>query len=118
MIGPFQSFLISHHIDWTICRIWIYYRLQSLHQVGVIHGDFVDRNVVRRNSVHRPVIIDFSHAIQGHRCPGARCPELQEARTSLSLENRVFDFVLVPYFFHGLIIILVMIVIWLHLYVL
>jgi predicted Ser/Thr protein kinase len=53
--------------------------LEQLHSLGIEHGDFAPRNVVMSER-GRPVIIDFSHAVLDHTCPGRdSCEELLHA---------------------------------------
>ncbi|KIM19438.1 hypothetical protein M408DRAFT_31222 [Serendipita vermifera MAFF 305830] len=76
-------------------RRQLYELIRSLHRSGVLHGDFVPRNVLSRP---RPwwkiwadeeelTIIDFSHTSTGHKCSGESCEELQEVKSSLGLST-------------------------------
>jgi len=57
--------------------------LVNVHRTGVLHGDFVPRNVVSKGE--DPVIIDFSHAQLNHNCPGRLlCEELVRAEKLLT----------------------------------
>ncbi|KAF8212126.1 hypothetical protein K438DRAFT_1806008, partial [Mycena galopus ATCC 62051] len=58
-------------------------RLGAIHQQGLLHGDFAERNVLLHEGDVR--IIDFDGALSGHDCqckmnfrPGEKLPELEE----------------------------------------
>jgi len=66
--------------------------LQKIHALGVEHGDFAERNMVKQRRhgsyrLHSPcyVLIDFPHARKNHKCKGTHCPELKNATTQLGL---------------------------------
>jgi hypothetical protein len=68
------------------------FTLTRVHDLGVEHGDFAERNVmqgrqygVTRLLVPRHVLIDFSHACTSHRCRGTECRELLDASEQLRL---------------------------------
>jgi len=68
---------LLHHRASLLCD------LDALHEAGLEHRVFAERNVIRKQG-HKPVIIDFSYSPWGHECEGEElCPELLEAREML-----------------------------------
>jgi tRNA A-37 threonylcarbamoyl transferase component Bud32 len=70
------------------------FTLIRVHDLGIEHGDFAERNVmqgrqysVTRLLVPRHVLIDFSHARTSHRCTGTDCRELLDASEQLGLTS-------------------------------
>lgn len=60
--------------------------LVLLHEAGIYHDDFCPRNAAKG------FIMDFSHAFQGHHCPGmGQCDELIQARQDLGLDPGTKD---------------------------
>jgi tRNA A-37 threonylcarbamoyl transferase component Bud32 len=60
-----------------------------VHNQGVWHGDFSERNVVVDDGGH-PFLLDFSHAEAGHKCDGVgNCAELDDAVHQLDLATSV-----------------------------
>ncbi|KAJ7430733.1 hypothetical protein B0H11DRAFT_1701873 [Mycena galericulata] len=66
-------------------RIQILERLASIHRVGLLHGDFAERNVLLHDGDIR--IIDFDQTESGHDCqwkmpmnlhPGEKLPDIEE----------------------------------------
>jgi serine/threonine protein kinase len=63
-------------------RKQIWRNLMALHRAGIVHNDFEPRNVVR--GLRGLVLIDFSHSVSNHRCPGPHvCEELVYAHQQL-----------------------------------
>jgi serine/threonine protein kinase len=74
---------VSSLIDWVCQSNALLESLVNVHQNGVLHGDFVPRNVVSKGE--QPVIVDFSHAQLNHKCPGRLlCKELVMAERLLT----------------------------------
>jgi serine/threonine protein kinase len=89
-----------------IYRKQIISTLKRVHALGIVHGDFAERNMVRGLrpciiQLLRPryVLIDFSYARMDHHCKGAGCHELQDAikvlglTTELSVQSRAFPWI-------------------------
>ncbi|KAJ7709800.1 hypothetical protein B0H17DRAFT_915563 [Mycena rosella] len=64
-------------------RIQILERLGAIHQQGLLHGDFAERNVLLHEGDIR--IIDFDQSESGHDCqctmnfrPGEKLPNIEE----------------------------------------
>ena len=79
-------------------RLHIFQAVDCLHKSRVVHGDVEPRNVLlpplswwRRilSIKQKPVLIDFSHSITDHDCPGPGCKELVKVRKSLGLSDMV-----------------------------
>ncbi|KAJ7222205.1 hypothetical protein GGX14DRAFT_428204 [Mycena pura] len=68
----------------------IYFTLAQIHARGVLHGDVMPRNVVRRP--HGGMcFVDFGLAEVGHRCDPQSCFELVKLRRKLGLPDNIVD---------------------------
>lgn len=69
----------------------LYASLKALHDRGILHGDFEDRNIVvgsGETDRRKIKIIDFGLA-ELHKCEGEDCFELSEARFQLGLSQEI-----------------------------
>ena len=73
----------------AIYRKDIYLALAQIHARGLLHGDVMPRNVVRRPHGGGMCFVDFGLAEVGHRCDPQSCYELVELRSSLGLPDNI-----------------------------
>jgi len=74
-------------------RFILFAEVYCVHQLGVEHGDFEPRNVLRKKWSCFFKIIDFGFSNVNHTCPGWRkCGELKELWHSLELDRVNFRF--------------------------
>jgi len=100
-----------HGLPWEM-RMNLIMSLVDIHEAGVVHGDFTDRNVVFTKTGF-PCILDFGHAESGHKCgrkmeivfhapwPNKEefgCDELYEACRTLSVWTPPYITYLYQYF--------------------
>jgi serine/threonine protein kinase len=66
----------------------LFAEVYCIHYLGVEHGDFDPRNVLRKRWSCFPKIIDFGFSDVDHTCPGWReCDELEEVWDMLQLDT-------------------------------
>ncbi|KAJ7611542.1 hypothetical protein DFH06DRAFT_1244410 [Mycena polygramma] len=76
---PWQNLGLTPHE-----KILLYDTLRQLHSAGIIHGDVVPRNIVRRPG-GAFCFVDFERSKLNHTCPGPTCKELAELHHKLGL---------------------------------
>jgi hypothetical protein len=81
---PLHVRCVLQHLSTTLLTSFserLYRGLVLLHEAGIYHDDFCPRNTANG------FVMDFSHASQGHQCPGIdQCDELIQARQDLGLD--------------------------------
>jgi serine/threonine protein kinase len=66
----------------------LFAEVYCIHYLGVEHGDFDPRNMLRKRWSCFPKIIDFGFSDVDHTCPGWReCGELEEVWDNLQLDT-------------------------------
>ncbi|KAH9954360.1 hypothetical protein BC827DRAFT_969578 [Russula dissimulans] len=74
-------------------RLILFSEVYCMHQLGVEHGDFEPRNVLRKKWSCFLKITDFGFSNVDHTCPGWRkCGELKDVWRSLQLDRVNFRF--------------------------